>query len=150
MAILDVIKKHKGADDDKKDNKKKRVAASESEKETKTAKVSEATKSAKKKKDGVVKERGHILTETALKHPHITEKAAILAERGVYTFLVHKDANKIQVAKAVKAIYDVEPVRVNIIKLPAKRVVSRGRRGVKAAKKKALVYLKKGDKIEFV
>lgn len=144
MAILDALKKNKDAESPKKEEKK-----TTSKKVVEKAKTAEK-KTTPKKADSSVVQGGHILTDTVLKHPHITEKAAIIAEKGVYTFEVHKDANKIEIAKAVEEIYEVKPVRVAIINLPAKRVMSRGRRGVKPGKKKALVYLKKGDKIEFV
>lgn len=85
-----------------------------------------------------------------IKHPRVTEKAAILSGERVYTFEVHADATKIDIARAVKDIYKVKPVRVNISISPAKRKIVRGKRGVTSAVKKALVYLKKGDTIEFV
>jgi large subunit ribosomal protein L23 len=85
-----------------------------------------------------------------LKKPYITEKAAVLSENRVYTFEIRQDAGKGEVAAAIRAFYGVDPVRVNIIKLPAKQVMSRGRRGTKPAMKKAMVFLKKGDSIEFV
>jgi ribosomal protein L23 len=37
---------------------------------------------------------------------------------------------------------------VNIVKLPAKKVLSKGKQGTTARIFKAYVYLKKGDKIE--
>ncbi len=86
----------------------------------------------------------------AIVRPHITEKAAILAEKGTYVFEVARDTNKIEIAKAISALYNVVPVRVNIINLPATRVVVRGRNGVKSGLRKALVTLKKGDKIEIL
>ncbi len=61
-----------------------------------------------------------------------------------------KDAGKAQVSKAVSEIYKVEPVKVNIVKNPSKRVFVRGKKGVKSGVKKAYVYLKKGDKIEVI
>ena len=85
-----------------------------------------------------------------IKHPRITEKAAILAGNNVYTFEIDPKATKIDVARAIKMIYKVEPKKVSISKLPAKKKFVRGTRGKTAAVKKALVYLKKGDKIEFV
>ena len=54
------------------------------------------------------------------------------------------------IAKAVAEIYKVVPVKVNIINLPAKKVFARGKAGRKSGVRKASVYLKKGDKIEFV
>lgn len=82
--------------------------------------------------------------------PHITEKAAILAEKGQYVFVVAKDTNKIEIAKAIIALYNVTPVRVNIVNLPRTNVFLRGKAGVKAGVRKALVTLKKGDKIEIL
>ena len=84
--------------------------------------------------------------------PRITEKAVVQGEQNVYTFNVRRDANKYQVRDAVKALYNVTPVKVNIVnKKPAKRMV--GMRGsVKHVKgvKKAYVYLKKGETINLV
>lgn len=85
-----------------------------------------------------------------LVRPHITEKSAILAEKGTYVFEVARDTNKIEIAKAIRAIYNVTPVRVNIINLPNTRVFVRNRKGVKSGVRKALVTLKSGDKIEIV
>jgi large subunit ribosomal protein L23 len=77
--------------------------------------------------------------------PRITEKSGIMSENGgVYTFEVRKNANKPMIAQAIKALYKVTPTKVRIINLPAKRVLVRGTsNGVK----KAMVYLKKGEKI---
>lgn len=85
-----------------------------------------------------------------LVRPHITEKAAILAEKGTYVFEVAKDTNKIEIAKAIEALYNVTPARVNIINLPDTRVFVRNKKGVKSGLRKALVTLKKGDKIEIL
>lgn len=90
---------------------------------------------------------------TIIKRPRITEKATVLASREgslVYTFEVPPAATKKQVADAIVAYYKVKPVKVNIVNLPAKKVFVRGRLGTKTGVKKALVYLKKGDSIEFV
>lgn len=86
----------------------------------------------------------------AIVRPHITEKAAILAEKGTYVFEVAKNTNKIEIAKAISALYNVIPMRVNIINLPKTNVFVRGKAGVKAGVRKALVTLKKGDKIEIL
>lgn len=86
-------------------------------------------------------------------NPHITEKASDLSEKGVYAFNVNMRANKDQVTRAVIAFFKVTPVKVAM--LVQKPKYSRNPRTSrvqvkKAAYKKALVYLKKGDKIEFV
>ncbi len=83
--------------------------------------------------------------------PRITEKASFLSERdNVYTFEVAPQATKNTIAAAVQELYKVAPVKVSIINLPAKRYNARGRIAKTAVVRKAMVYLKKGDKIEFV
>lgn len=83
-----------------------------------------------------------------IKKPRITEKSAISAEKGVYVFEVSKTSNKDSISQAIKALYKVRPVKVAIVKLPAKKTMARGKRGTTNEIKKAYVYLKKGDKIE--
>lgn len=82
----------------------------------------------------------------------ITEKAVGMSDSNVYTFNVRRDATKFQVRDAIKSLYDVTPVKVNIVnKKPAKRMVgSRGREKHVQGMKKAYVYLKKGDTISIV
>lgn len=82
--------------------------------------------------------------------PRITEKATMQTEKNAYVFEIHTDASKHDVINAVFAQYKVKPVRVNIARNPAKRVLVRGKRGTTSAIKKAYVYLKKGDKIEII
>jgi large subunit ribosomal protein L23 len=80
--------------------------------------------------------------------PRITEKSGIMSENSnIYTFEVRKNANKPMIAQAIKALYKVTPMKVRIVNLPAKRVLVRGKRGTSNAVKKAMVYLKKGEKI---
>lgn len=80
--------------------------------------------------------------------PRITEKASLVLENNVYTFEVAPDATKNQIEGAIKIFYKVNPVKIRIVKNPAKKVFLRGKKGVKAGVKKAYVYLKRGDKIE--
>ena len=83
--------------------------------------------------------------------PRITEKSGIMSETaGVYTFEVRENANKPMIAQAIKALYKVTPVKVRVVNLPAKQVFVRGKRGTSNGVKKAMVYLKKGDKINLV
>ena len=74
----------------------------------------------------------------------------MLSQIGVYTFEVTKFANKSSISQAVKALYKVTPVKIAIANLPARNVFVKGRRGVVAGVRKALVTLKAGEKIEFV
>jgi len=80
--------------------------------------------------------------------PRITEKSTDVA---AYVFDVHTDANKVQIKQGIKELYGVDAVKVHIARVPQKKVRSRrGQMGVKSGGKKAYVYLKKGDTIEFV
>lgn len=83
-----------------------------------------------------------------LLRPRITEKAGMIGENlNVYTFEVSKDSTKHTIANEVKKLYKVTPIKVNIINLPARKVIVRGKKGIQSAVKKAYVYLKKEDKI---
>jgi large subunit ribosomal protein L23 len=83
--------------------------------------------------------------------PHVTEKAGIQSESSnVYTFQVYKSANKGTVTRAIKSLYKVSPVKVRIVNLPERKVFVKGKFGSQPGIKKAMVYLKKGDKIEFI
>jgi len=90
------------------------------------------------------------ITLKTIKEPRVTEKSSTVAEQNVYTFNVAPSANKTEVKKAIFALYKVKPTKVNILPVPQKSVMSKGKMGVKSGGKKAVVYLKKGDKIEFI
>lgn len=82
--------------------------------------------------------------------PRITEKATMQAEKNVYTFDVVKDATKNEVVAAVKTLFKVTPVKVSVIPVRSKTVIARGKKGSTRSGKKAYVYLRDGEKIEFV
>lgn len=90
--------------------------------------------------------------EAVIINPRLTEKTVSLGDNNVYTFVVRRDATKYQVRDAVKALYNVTPVKVNTVnKAPAKRLQgSRNRMVHVPGMKKAYVYLKKGDSINLV
>ncbi|MFC1599130.1 50S ribosomal protein L23, partial [Patescibacteria group bacterium] len=80
--------------------------------------------------------------------PLITEKATDLVEQNKYSFAVALQTNKIEVKKAIKALYGVEPISVNIIRMRGKRVGYGRISGKRKNWKKAIITLKAGDKIE--
>lgn len=90
------------------------------------------------------------IIKNPIKNPKITEKASMALEQDVYTFDITEGANKTEIKKAIFALYKVHPVKVNVLAVPKKNVNFKGRPNTKGGGKKALVYLKKGDKIEFV
>lgn len=85
-----------------------------------------------------------------LKNPRVTEKASFAQEQNVYTFDISSSANKTEIKKAIFTLYKIKPVKVNVLPVPRKNIMSKGKMGVRGGGRKALVYLKKGDKIEFV
>lgn len=88
--------------------------------------------------------------DSAVIKPRVTEKAGLLSQNGVYTFDVKIDANSRQIADAIKTAYKVTPVKVSIAPIKSKSMFVRGKKGSTSAGKKAYVYLKKGDTIEFI
>ena len=95
-----------------------------------------------------------IIADKILLEYRVTEKAANLsANFNQYTFKVAPNANRVEVARAVAKVFNVEVVNVNILNKKPKTKVDRSRRGkagTKGGHKKAIVTLKEGDKIELV
>lgn len=79
----------------------------------------------------------------------LTEKSDDLFNKlGKLTFEVHKDANKVMIRNAVEKIWDVKVANVRVVSCPGK-TKSFGRKFFKTPdKKKAIVTLKKGYKID--
>ena len=88
---------------------------------------------------------------SVIRRPRLTEKAANLSSANVYTFEVAHGASKHDVARAVVTLYKVTPVKVNVVNTMGKKVSLRTRRGqgTKNHMRKAYVFLKKGDTIDF-
>ena len=81
--------------------------------------------------------------------PLITERSTELMAEGKYVFVVDKRANKIEIGKAVKEIFDVKVEKVNTVNVTGK-TKRRGRTvGKRADYKKAIVKLAEGETIEF-
>ena len=86
--------------------------------------------------------------------PIVTEKMTSLGEKlNRYGFQVRREANKIEIKKAVEELYNVTVVAVNTAIPQAKkksRNTSAGRvTGTATTHKKAIVTLKKGEQIDF-
>lgn len=85
--------------------------------------------------------------------PLITEKMNDLSEgQSKYGFIVDVNANKIEIAKALKLKFDVDAVAINTIKMKGKKksqFTRKGRfEGKTSAFKKAIVTLKEGQTID--
>lgn len=94
------------------------------------------------------------MAKQILVKPIITEKAELLSEKKQqYSFVVNKDANKIEIRKAVEARYNVNVVSVNTIITPGKVKVRGTRSGYQRGRitpiKKAVVTVEAGETIDF-
>ncbi len=82
--------------------------------------------------------------------PVITENSMDGVADRKYTFEVAKDANKIEIAQAVEALFDVEVAKVNTINVNGKLRRYGRFEGYTASRKKAIVTLTEDSKtIEF-
>ena len=80
--------------------------------------------------------------------PIVSEKSYHGSVNGVYTFRVHEDAHKTQIRQAIEELFEVNVVRVNVIKVQPKPKRRGQIKGTKQGWKKAIVQLKAGETIE--
>lgn len=95
-------------------------------------------------------ETNKVAKATYIKKPRSTEKAIIATDKNKYVFEVDKRANKDNLRQEITKTYKVTPLKINIINTPDKVVMRKGRPGTKSGIKKAIVTLKKGDKIDVI
>ncbi|NJN33094.1 MAG: 50S ribosomal protein L23 [Saprospiraceae bacterium] len=84
--------------------------------------------------------------------PVVTEKSEKgMASKSVYTFIVERSVNKLEVANAIEAMFNVSVSSVNTAVIPGKMKVRSTRSGavsgMRPAYKKAFVTLVKGETI---
>lgn len=146
MALFDRNKKAAADSADEQKNAAAKASKPVAKKAPAKKKAAPATTDAPKSvKADAVKLARHAHT---LISPRVSEKAAILASKGVFVFNVPVSANKVEVRKAVEAMYGVNVVSVNTVRGEGKPM-QRGRRpGSRNRWKKALVQLKPGQKID--
>ena len=80
--------------------------------------------------------------------PKFTEKSLDRTSKGVYTFVIAKNANKIEVAKEIQKKFKVKAVKVNIISRVGKKKRFGKIYGNRKNEKLAIVYLAKDQKIK--
>ncbi len=82
--------------------------------------------------------------------PVVSEKSYALLDANAYTFIVHPDANKIEIRQAIESIFDVRVLKVTTANRKGKR--KRNRRaltyGRRPDTKRAIVTLVEGDRID--
>jgi large subunit ribosomal protein L23 len=81
--------------------------------------------------------------------PVVSEKSyGMIAERHKYTFKVHPSAHKTEIRQAVEALFEVDVMDVNVIKVPAKPKRRGLHKGTRPGWKKAVVTVAPGQVIE--
>jgi large subunit ribosomal protein L23 len=86
--------------------------------------------------------------------PLVTEKMTGLTDKqGKFGFIVNRDANKIEIKKAVEKSYGVTVVKVNTLRYDGKRKFRYTAKGIIEGRsqgyKKAIVRLQAGETIDF-
>jgi len=132
MGLFDILKRKK---------KKKEEPAKKPEK--KPEKKKEQPKVSRPSRPG--------LAYRVLASPHVTEKATRLSESNQYIFKVLPKSNKTEIKKAIESLYGINVEKVRIINIhKKKRRTGRRREGWKKGYKKAIVEVKRGQKIEIM
>lgn len=127
MPLLNIFKKKKPLIEKKKDEKSEKAAEI---------------------KPQPAKEKIFGQTSPVLKSPHTTEKATDLTGKNQYVFEVWPRANKTEIKKAVENLYGVNVSALKIINIPRKKRRLGKISGWRKGYKKAIVKIKKGQKIE--
>lgn len=83
-----------------------------------------------------------------LKKPIVSERSMDLLQQNKYSFYVDPNANKIEIKHAVQELFNVSVTDVNTMNVKGKTKRMGRYVGRTANRKKAIVTLKDGDKIE--
>jgi large subunit ribosomal protein L23 len=158
MGLLDKFKKVKKEEKRGVDEKSAKVDNGlKSKKETKEEsmkklyednKIKKTQESIEGKDGKKIEKRKHSNAYKVLIRPLITEKASVLGAEKKYFFEVERHANKIEIAKAIKDVYGVKPISVNIINMGGKNVRLGRIRGRRKSWKKAVITLPEGESIK--
>jgi large subunit ribosomal protein L23 len=85
---------------------------------------------------------------TLILRPVVTERTTDASELGVYTFIVAKDANKVEIRQAIESLFGVKVADVRTMNYRGKwRRVGRSI-GRRPGYKKAVVQLAAGERID--
>ncbi|MFH1192888.1 MAG: 50S ribosomal protein L23 [Candidatus Jorgensenbacteria bacterium] len=83
-----------------------------------------------------------------VRRPYMSEKAHRIERHRAYVFLVNPSANKIMVKRYVEERYKVNVERVNITNIAPKAKQFRGHVNRTGGRKKAIVRVREGQRIE--
>ena len=89
------------------------------------------------------------LAQDIILRPVITEDSMERLPNGKYTFEVAKDANKVEIAKAIEELFGVKVAKVNTMSVKGKQKRMGRYLGYRPDRKKASVTLEGDKTIEF-
>jgi len=152
MGLFDKLKKKNKVE--KKPAEKKSVVKDVKEEKKETAVtpdgrlVTTTKKDTKKEKKTKTKKEDTGDAYRILIKPLISEKGSWLGAYNQYLFEVSTRANKNEVKKAIKKVYGVNPVKVNIMNVSGKEIRYGRTQGRTKNWKKAIITLATGQKID--
>lgn len=123
------------------------VHRGKTEKKKQAEKIKESAKQAKQPHEAKSAEAAKSLTTAhkILKHPVLSEKSFRLQAANKYCFYVDNHANKHQVKTAVRELYGIRPVSVNMVRVRPQKKYRWGRAaGMTKGYKKAVVTMPEG------
>ena len=138
MGLKDIFRKKK--EEKKKEKKEEKGRKGKKGRKRKESRVYSQAKQKEKK----------TTVWNVLRFPHISEKATKLAKENQYVFNVYKQANKTEIKKAIEGLYGVDVLSVKVINIPKRRRRLGRITGWRKGYKKAIVKIKKGQKIEII
>lgn len=129
---------------------KKTSAKGGEKKEAKTTSMKDvyAKDEAAKKESKPAGERKFGSAYRILVKPLVTEKASVAGAENKYIFEVANNANKVEVAKAIKEVYGIAPTKVNIVCVLGKKSRYGKTQGKRKDWKKAIITLPEGKSIK--
>lgn len=80
--------------------------------------------------------------------PVLSEKAVGEIEVGKYAFYVHPNANRTQIKEAIETVFTVDVTKINLLNVQGKLKRQGRYEGRRPERKKAIVTLKPGQRIE--
>jgi len=140
MSIFSKAKNNQASADKKEDKKELTVAELKAKKEKEVAASATVVKKAKSEN---TKDAYKVLVK-----PLVTEKGTYLASENKYLFEVARSANKVEIKKAIQALYGVSAIKVNVILKDGKKIRYGQARGTTKKTKKAIVTLKPDQSIQ--
>ncbi len=90
-----------------------------------------------------------MLAQDIIVKPVITEKSMAMMGENKFTFVVHRNANKVQIRKAVEEIFKINVVSVYTMNMDGKRRRVGVHVGRRSDWKKAIVKIADGQRIDF-